>query len=104
MIIGVFAAALCATAASAEPVVEVRTSDRAIAVQYADLDLTRTEDARAMVSRLRYAAYVACEDQSVLQRVSTLERSERTCRTTAVEDALVRLDQAQVTASYEALR
>lgn len=101
MIFGAIAALACVGAANAEPLVQVADGERAIPVRYADLDFSDQEDARAMLSRLRYAAYTVCDPNEVERQAPDYRREERACRSDALEDALLRLDAPQVTAAHQ---
>jgi UrcA family protein len=101
MIFGVIAAVACVGVASADPVVQVTDGERAIPVRYADLNLSSNEDARAMLSRLRYAAYSVCDPNQIERQAPEYRRQERACRNAALEDALLRLDAREVTAMHQ---
>ena len=101
MIFGAIAAVACVGAASAEPIVQVADGERAIPVRYADLNFSSDQDARAMLSRLRYAAYTVCDPNEVERQAPDYRRQERACRSEALEDALLRLDAPQVTAVHQ---
>lgn len=101
MIFGAIAAIACVGAANAEPVVQVADGEQAIPVRYADLNFANDEDARAMLSRLRYAAYTVCDPNEVERQAPNYRREERACRSQALENALLRLDAPQVTAVHQ---
>jgi UrcA family protein len=76
---------------------------RVIPVQYADLDLSRTEDAAALLSRLRYATTRACEAELVTQPSSAERRAFRTCRDGALARAVAALGAPELTRLYTEL-
>lgn len=77
---------------------------RAVPVRYADLDLSRATDAAILLSRLHNAANAACERPEIAQQGPALRRVMDACRTRALEAAVARINEPQLTALYDAER
>lgn len=101
----IVAAALGAAVSAPVSAKELSSADeaRAIPVRYADLDLQQTSDAAALFSRLRYAASRACEAQFA-QPGPAARRAIQACEAQALEAAVTRLNQAELTRLHAAQR
>jgi UrcA family protein len=99
----ILAAAMALTAfpAAAD---EIRAADsshaRAVSVRYADLDLSRTEDAEALLSRLTFATTRACAVDETARPNSSARRAAAACREAALSEAVARLDAPELTRLY----
>jgi UrcA family protein len=82
--------------------VAVSDNDRAVPVRYADLDLSRADDAAALLSRLRSAAGRACAIDEVRRPGAALSRAMQDCREEAVARAVAQLNSPELTRLYAA--
>lgn len=90
--------------AAAKELTSADARPRAISVAYADLDLSRPEDASVLLGRLRLAATRACEVREVRQPGPTLRRAIATCRDAAVTEAVAGIDAPELTRVYASNR
>jgi UrcA family protein len=86
--------------ATAKELTGAEMRPRAISVAYADLDLSRREDASVLLGRLRLAATRACEVREVRQPGPTLRRAIAACREEAVTQAIASIDAPELTRLY----
>jgi UrcA family protein len=86
--------------AAAKEVASAEARPRAISVAYADLDLSRRDDASVLLGRLRLAAARACEVREVRQPGPTLRRAIAACRDEAVTQAVASIDAPELTRLY----
>lgn len=77
---------------------------RAVPVRYADLDLSRTDGASALMSRLRRAATTACEPVQPPRLGPAARRAVERCRTEALNAAVAEVDEPVFTRLYEERR
>jgi UrcA family protein len=73
---------------------------RKLEVSYRDLDLAKSEHANTLYWRIQHAAHNVCEVNTTPASRGLL--LERKCMATAVEDAIRRVDNANLTAIYQA--
>ena len=69
-------------------------------VQFADLDLSRTQDAAVLYDRLRSAAETVCaalDDRQIVKHMSF-----KRCVTSAISSAVAKVDRPTLTAYYKA--
>jgi UrcA family protein len=92
--VGIGCGLSAARTASTEP------RPRAISVAYADLDLSRRDDASIILGRLRLAAARACEVREVRRQGATLRRAIAACREEAVTQAVAGVDASELTRLY----
>jgi len=71
---------------------------RKVEVSYSDLDLARSEQANILYARIEHAAQNVCEVNTVPQPRKLIV--EHQCARKAVEDAVHRVDNANLTAVY----
>jgi UrcA family protein len=95
--IGFSAALLAATPALAQQD-NGGDSARFVSVRYGQLDLSRTEDAELMLDRLQRAAVAACQ---VPLADASVRRAIEACEAEALEDAVARLNEPEVTRVYQ---
>jgi UrcA family protein len=76
------------------------TQLRQVAVSYADLDLTKAEHASVLYWRIQNAARNVCEDNTIPSSRAVLV--ERKCVAKAVDAAVHTVDNANLTAIYQA--
>jgi UrcA family protein len=73
---------------------------RKVEVSYSDLDLARSEHANKLYWRIQHAAHNVCEvNTTPASRALLLERK---CMTRAVDEAIRRVDNPNLTAIYQA--
>lgn len=77
---------------------------RAVPVRYADLDLSQTEDAQSLLSRLRYAAMRACAAEMQNQEGPAARRAIAECRDSAVAAAVAQIGETELTRLHQAQR
>jgi UrcA family protein len=73
-------------------------------VSYEDLDLSRAEDAAALIQRLHSATQRACELRELAQQGPTARRAVRACRDDALHAAIERINAPEVTRLYQEAR
>ena len=71
------------------------------AVKSRDLDINQTEDAKALLRRIRRAATMVCTGRPSLDGFSFSSRSTRNCIKQASGEAVAKLNHPVVTAMYE---
>ena len=70
-------------------------------VKFRDLDLNQTEDAKALLRRIRRAATMVCTGRPSLDGFSFSSRSTRKCIKQASGEAVAKLNHPVVTAMYQ---
>lgn len=70
-------------------------------VSYQDLDLRTPQGAAALYSRLRYAAWVACQDPLVTDKTPAARRDQHACSADLLDAALKALAQPNLTHMHE---
>lgn len=98
----ILGATLLVTPAFAQRANAPSGDSRAIPVSYSDLNLTTSEDASALLSRLRQAASAACEAHEISQPSASLRRAIAKCRDDALEVAIAQLEEPELTRLYHA--
>lgn len=93
-------AALLAAPAYAERAPESAEAPRAVSVQYADLDLSQTDDSQTLLGRLRAAATRACEPTVLVRPGAGMRRAIRRCEGEAMNMAVAQIDAPVVTRLY----
>ena len=89
-------ASLAASVASAQ---NARISE-SVVVRYQDLDLSQSNDAQKLYSRIKTAAELACGDANNNELVRMME--QRACVKHAVADAVAKVNSARLTTIYQA--
>ncbi len=79
---------------------EDANAQQLFSVNYEDLDLSRSEDAEMMLSRLRYASMRACEDEAVTRPHVSARRAIQECRAQAVRDAVAKINAPALHRAY----
>ena len=70
-------------------------------VRFPDLDLNRTEDAKALLRRIRRAATMVCTGQPTLAAYTFSSPTARSCIRQASGEAVAKVDHRVVTAMYD---
>ena len=94
----VFALGITAAALVFSGLAHATDDVRKIEVAYSDLDLSRTDQAGVLYTRIESAAHTVCEVNTVANPRRLIV--ERRCAEKAVDDAVQRVDNPNVTAVY----
>jgi UrcA family protein len=76
----------------------------AVPVTYQDLDLSSAEDAAILIARLHSATQRACELRQLSHQGPTARRAVRACRDDALQVAIQRINEPEVTRLYQEAR
>ncbi|MBI1187773.1 MAG: UrcA family protein [Alphaproteobacteria bacterium] len=96
-------AVILSTAAFADPWV-APNERHAVPVTYEDLDLSRADDAAALVERLHSATQRACALRELAHQGPAARRAVRACRDDALQVAIERINEPEVTRVYQSAR
>lgn len=102
MLAASLALALGVLPATADPVETAQGPAEAVPVAFADLDLTRAEDAAALMSRLQVATARACSASAVPRPSPATLRAIDACRAEAMDAAVARINAPELTRLHDA--